>query len=224
MRIAGTAVSSTRRGKQRRSPDRLDERRALLTPEPKRACERARGAGMGDGLGWQGPLGEVRPRVAGPDGRHRVARDDRVRKGEGSSQQGDVVGIGFVEELGDDQSSRVGRAELAQARFVGDAFSGWEVGDRVRAAESFAHPLGGEKRGTDRGGTRPVRIRLGGDVPALRLTPRHERQHPVDVTSRRRVDVAVVHVRAGRACGAHELFGAVDERLAARARRCRESA
>ena len=75
---------------------------------------------------------------------------------------GEIVRVGLVEELGDDHSSRVGRAQLAQARFVGDAFAGSEVGDRVRAPESFVDALGSEERRTDRGGTRPVRVRLGG--------------------------------------------------------------
>ena len=72
--------------------------------------------------------------------------------------------------------ARVGRAQLAQARFVGDAFAGREVGDRVRATQAFVDALGREKGRADRSGTRPVRVRLGGHVAALGLTAGHRGQ------------------------------------------------
>ena len=163
--------------------------------------------------GGRGHAATFGHRGPGPEGRHGVARDDRVRKRERSSQHCEIVRVGFGEELRDDHSSRVGLAQFAQACLVRDAFSGWEVRDRIGAPEPLVDALGSEECGTDHGGTRPVGVRLGGHVPAFRLTPRHQGQDPVDVTSRRRVDVAVVHVRAGRTRGAHQLLGAVDERF-----------
>ncbi len=74
-------------------------------------------------------------------------------------------------------------------------------------------PFRGQERGADPGHPRAVRIGLSRDPRTRCLCPSDQAQHPVDVPERGRVDVAVVHLRAGLAGGTDDLLGAVHERV-----------
>ena len=106
----------------------------------------------------------------------------------------------------------VARSSRSRA-VVGDALARAEVRDRGRVSEALVQPLRREERRADRRRSRPVGIRLGRHAGAFGLATADQREHSIDVPPRRRVDVAVVHVGAGRARRPDDLLGAVDQRL-----------